>query len=541
MRVRPNARHVRLHGPGTWLRACAVVALIASCSVSTAFAAPPMTSAVQQCPVDSPKIDRHTFLRALSLDLRGSVPSVAELKALNSKADVSDATIDAWLASPEFATQAVRRHRDLFWNNISNVRAPRNQTYLRRSGTLYWRSGGNIALYIRGDRVGCLDEPATWDADGQIVFKTQPDGTKREGWVMVAPYWAPTTKIKVCAHDAQAILVSPTGKTCGQEGTFYDPYCGCGPNLRWCHYGPTSSQVMKSFAESLERSIREMISKDAPYTELFTKKSMWINGPMVFFYKHQLHQLRVRMKPAPFDVSKMPNLKYTDVNKWVEMPLGAHHAGALTHPAFLLRFQTNFARANRFYNTFLCQPFQAPETGIDLSAVTETSQPDLQQRAGCKYCHALLGPVASFWGRWTESGAGFLNKLDFPATRPDCEKCAQTGQLCSAECKRYYLTKASADSEKPYLGMLNAYVFRQDVHKHYVEQGPRLMALSAVADNRLPRCVARRTAEWLVGRELEGEELDWAQGLALDFVKNGYRFRSLVRDIVTSDIYRRVR
>ncbi len=525
----------------SWVVLCLVAAGVVGGASAVASAAPPMTSAIQQCPVDTPALDRYTYLRALSLDLRGSVPNVAELKALNSTADVPDNIIDGWLASKAFADQAVRRHRDLLWNNIVNVRAPLAPTYLRKTGQLYWRGGGNTSIYVRGDRVPCLDVPATWDGDGQIIYKQQADGTKREGWVMVSPYWAPTTKIKVCAHDAQATLVSPTGKTCGETGTFYDPFCGCGPNLRWCHYGSSNVVVMQSFAQSLDRAISELILNDAPYTHLFTAKTLWVNGPMVFFYQHQLHQIRLRMTPAPFDVAKLPKLAYSDVDKWVEIPLGPQHAGVLTHPAFLLRFQTNFSRANRFYNTFLCQPFQAPATGIDVSAVTATNQPDLQQRPGCKYCHALLGPVSSFWGRWTESGAGFLNKIDFPPTHPDCETCAKTGQLCTADCKNYYLTKASADAEKPYLGMLQAYVFRQDVHKHYVEQGPRLMALGAVADNRLPRCVALRTAEWLVGRELEGEELDWAQGLALDFVKNGYRFRSLVRDIVTSDLYRRVR
>ncbi|MCO4761044.1 MAG: hypothetical protein KC502_06035 [Myxococcales bacterium] len=508
---------------------------------AAAVATPPMSNPLQVCPVDAPKLDRFTFLRSLSLDLRGNVPTVGELQQLKGHKDVPESTIDAWLSSDEFAVQAVRRHRDLFWNNITNVRAPANPTYLRKSGQLYWRSGGNVAIYVRGDRVPCLNKPATWDADGQIEYTEQADGTKREGYVLVSPYWAPNNKIKVCAHDAQAIKVSPAGKTCGGYGTYHDPHCGCGPNLRWCHYGASNTVLMQSFSNSLDRSVAELIKKDAPYIELFTNKTMWVNGPIVFFYQHQLHQTRIRMEPAPFDVSKLPKLAYTDINKWVEIPLGSQHAGALTHPAFLLRFQTNFARANRFYNTFLCQPFQAPASGIDVSAVTATSQPDLQQRPGCKYCHALLGPVSSYWGRWTESGAGFLNKADFPATRADCETCAKTGQLCSTECRRYYLTKATADPEKPFLGMLNAYVFRQDVHKHYIEQGPRLMALGAVADNRLPRCVAKRTAEWLVGRQLQGKELEWAQELALDFVKNGYRFRSLVRDIVTSDIYRRVR
>ncbi len=524
---------------GRWRRvalALAVVSLAAS-----AHAAPPMSSAQQACPVDAPKLDRFTFLRALSLDLRGTIPSVSELQAVASEPDVPASTVDAWLASTAFASQAVRRHRDLLWNNITNVRAPQNQTYLRKSGQLYWRGGGNVAFYVRGDRVPCLNKPATWDADGHLVFEEQADGTKREGYVLVSPYWAPNTKIKVCGHDAQATVASPTGKVCGQAGTYYDPYCGCGPQLRWCHYGATSTEMMRAFASSMERSVAEIIKDDRPYTDLFTNKTMWVNGPIVFFYQHQLHQTRIRMEPAPLDVAKLPKLAYTDKDKWVKIELGAEHAGLLTHPAFLLRYQTNRARASLFYSTFLCQPFTAPDTGIDVAGVAAVSEPDLQKRSGCKYCHGLLEPVAAFWGRWVESGAGYLNKTDFPEFRADCETCAKTGQLCSTECNRYYMTKALSDSEKAFFGMMNAFVFRRPEHKHHVAHGPRLMALAAVADNRLPRCVARTTAAWLLGRELTQAELPWADELALDFVKGGYRYRSLIRDVVLSDTYRRVR
>ena len=43
---------------------------------------------------------------------------------------------------------------------------------------------------------------------------------------------------------------------------------------------------------------------------------------------------------------------------------GPAHAGVLTSPAYLLRFQTHRARANRFHVSFLCQPFVAPDGGL---------------------------------------------------------------------------------------------------------------------------------------------------------------------------------
>jgi len=298
---------------------------------------------------------------------------------------------------------------------------------------------------------------------------------------------------------------------------------------------------MGSFGTSIERLVRSVISEHRPYTDLFTAKSIAVNGPMVFFFKYQSQLTQPLRVDPPMDVSKLPNLAWSEVDKWVEVPVGKQHAGLMTHPAFLLRFQTNRARANRFYNTFLCQPFQAPEDGIDVSAVAVVSEPDLQKRAGCKYCHGLLEPVAAYWGRWTESGSTFLPKDVYPPFDVNCETCALTGLLCSQTCKQDYKIKAYAEAEKPFLGMLYAYVFRRAEHVHHVENGPRLMALSAIADNRLPRCLASRTAGWLFGRSLNKAEKIWTDGLATEWVQGGYSFHQLVGAIVTSDTYGRVR
>ncbi|MFT5434346.1 MAG: hypothetical protein ACI9OJ_005059, partial [Myxococcota bacterium] len=198
-------------------------------------------------------------------------------------------------------------------------------------------------------------------------------------------------------------------------------------------------------------------------------------------------------------------------------------------------------RANRFYNAFLCEPFQPPAGGIPFADEAAIHQPDLQKRAGCKYCHSLLEPSSSFWGRWPENGAGYLEPAEFPPLREDCLACAQTGQNCSADCNLYYLTKPVASEQTPYLGKLSAYEFRRPEHEQNVEVGPRVLALSAVVDHRVPTCAARRTAEWLLNRELQPDEGPWLESLANEFVADGYRYRSLVKAILTSPVYRRVR
>jgi hypothetical protein len=53
--------------------------------------------------------------------------------------------------------------------------------------------------------------------------------------------------------------------------------------------------------------------------------------------------------------------------------------------------------------------------------------------------------------------------------------------------------------------------------------------------------VARRTAEWLLGRSPDPWEDAWVQELADGFVASDLRYRQLVKAIVLSDNYRRAR
>ena len=82
----------------------------------------------------------------------------------------------------------------------------------------------------------------------------------------------------------------------------------------------------------------------------------------------------------------------------------------------------------------------------------------------------------------------------------------------------------------------------REVDLENVDQGPRALAIRGVATGQLDRCVATRTAEWLLGREVDVErEAEWIAALALDFAAAEYSYRELVRAIVLSESYRRVR
>ena len=208
------------------------------------------------CLEAEPTTDKYQYLRSLSVALRGTPPSLDEYEALHGLDDVPDAWIDDWLNSVAFSQQVSRFHRSLLWNRVDN-RTPYNHWGIQGGGPGQPAATGyHLQVIYRGKHVGCLDEPATFDANGEIVgFWNEALQATQEGYVMVAPYWDPENPIKVCAYNAQTNLISPTGTVCGTTESKVDPKCGCGPNLIWC--GPLSVEdtVLKYLGQAVEKTI----------------------------------------------------------------------------------------------------------------------------------------------------------------------------------------------------------------------------------------------------------------------------------------------
>jgi hypothetical protein len=109
---------------------------------------------------------------------------------------------------------------------------------------------------------------------------------------------------------------------------------------------------------------------------------------------------------------------------------------------------------------------------------------------------------------------------------------------CSDACARYYVTNLVSSESDDYAGMLQALEFRLPEHIDNLLLGPRRLVTSAVADGRLPDCVSQTAATWLLGREPTDEEKPWIDELSADFVHSGFSYRSLIRDVLTSPVYR---
>ncbi|MFT7582204.1 MAG: hypothetical protein ACI9MR_003886 [Myxococcota bacterium] len=495
----------------------------------------------QVCEPLSEQIDAYKALRATSLDLRGTLPTMEEYAAVEADPEMSSDLVDEWLQSDAFAERAVRIHRDLLWNNVDDLILVNTRGRLSARGGLYFRGGGQASRY-RILNVECNDEPAQYNADGSFVFTDMPDGSLREGWIWVNPFWAPDTQIKVCGLDAQDAATSPTGTDCATVEGLSDVGCGCGPNMRRCTTTAAERLVRTALAEEIEHRIRDVVERDASYLELLTGDKAYFNGPLVHYWKYQTAFPRMAVSPAPIPLERLPDLEFTDVDTWVAVEMGPQHSGILTSTAYLLRFQTNRARANRFFNAFVCQPFNAPSGGVPVADEAAQTEPDLQVRHGCEYCHALLEPAASHWGRWGERGATYLSPIDHPPFDAECELCATSGLPCSARCNGSYTVKSLDPKEDAFIGWLKPYTFRRPEHRVFVEEGPKYLVYSTIVDGRLPMCVARSTAERFLGRTLDDDTDEaWLADVAREFVASGYRYRAVVKAVLEHPSYRRVR
>ena len=194
--------------------------------------------------------DKYGLLRSMSLAVRGTLPEMSEYEGLANVDAVPELWLDEWFASEAFAKQTQRFFDNLLWPNITNNNLFVNNALV--SGDPMWRRGSFSRTY-RGSFVGCDNVPAEFDPQTGAILTHLKDGNQVEGYVMVSPYWAPDTQIKVCAFDAQINQLSPSGNRCDTTQGNGDAGCGCGPDLRWCATGANSRLIAESIALDFQK------------------------------------------------------------------------------------------------------------------------------------------------------------------------------------------------------------------------------------------------------------------------------------------------
>jgi hypothetical protein len=536
----------------------AVISLASVTSIASADDAAPICA-----PIDS--IDRFRLLRQISLDLLGRIPTEAEYAAIRGATDVEDAIVGAMLETDEFHARMRGYHRATLWgslDDVANIVSSRHRIASARVGANdVWFASLSGGIFRGDNGVSCVDVAHTrFDAAGHALPLvegyhsgtvlgapaprnadrcTDGEGCRIDGWVMVRPYWAPDTEIRVCAFDAQAVAMGLDGP-CGAS-VVNDRGCGCGPEMRYCltaGANGTEAAVRAALVEEPLRIFEDVLRSGGDYFDALRTDHTFMNGPVAHYYRYTT--AGVTFEPA---MTAIPDIAWSD-STWRRVERSEPHSGVLTTLLFLMRFASHRARANRYYTAFLCQPFESPAEGLPPATDPCSSDPNLATRCGCASCHERLEPAAAHWGRWRFNGTfGFLDGTALPLHNASCETC--TGSRCSAFCNQYYITErnaTNADELAMWRGTLHAAAWRTDAEVATIDEGPSALLEREGAEDALGRCAARSLAQHLLGRELSAEEgLSWLPELASDFAASGNDFRELVRAIVRDPRYRSIR
>ena len=524
------------------------IGIVSLAAVLVAGAAPALVAAQSPeicAPVE--KLDKYRYLRQLTLDLYGRIPTVEEYERLHTLEDVSEEIVDEMIGSPEFYEKLRGYHRNLLWSNLGDDDLV-GQTVQESGDETFrvWLNRGKRDDY-RGRDVDCLDmEHTNFDAEGRPLPMVENylegdcaggEGCTMDGWVDMEPYWAPGTTIRVCAFDAQPHTdATPRDngdpRTCDESGDD-DPLCGCGPNLRYCTARNANyDAVHDALLEEPARLFEQVISAGEPYTNAFSTSRTAMNGTLAHYYRYLADDNDAELKNAP-------ELPYTA--DWQQVDRESYHSGILTTLGFLRRFASHRARVNRLYTAFLCTPFVAPSGGLPPATDDCSLNPDLSSRCGCATCHETLEPATTHWGRW-EEGDDFVYMENIDTFSNNCANCEKGS--CSNYCKTFYITRelettpGSVDEE---LGKLKTLAWRTEEEIAALDAGPSALVERPELQQQIATCAVRNFAEQVFGRELSDDErTGWLTEKAASFSAGGHDFLQMVKDVVTDDRYRRI-
>jgi hypothetical protein len=380
------------------------------------------------------------------------------------------------------------------------------------------------------------------------TFATQRGCVQREGWVMAdAPFWdaSGASQVAACAIEAQSRDVNPaTLASCDGSGFLSDRSCGCGTRFRRCEAGDQSVYEARVAAINDEplRITDAVLRRDEDYFQILTSRRSFINGVLASLYRENQAIGALAISP-PAAREALPDLAYSaPADDWVEYLRGDNASGVLTTPAWLYRFPTQRARVAQFYEAFLCKAFSPPADAVSPDPEDSCNRENnLAKRCGCNYCHATIEPTGAHWGRFGERNAQYLDAISFPKFDAKCRDCALAGNTgCDGECGNYVMQAYDGDGASS-LGMLKTFLYRNESDEPNVAGGPRMLVERMLQTGDLERCVVSRIWSEFLGRPMTSEERElYLDSLAQAFLEEGRNLKQLIRQVVTSDAYRRI-
>jgi hypothetical protein len=304
--------------------------------------------------------------------------------------------------------------------------------------------------------------------------------------------------------------------------------------------------VLSSMREQLLRLVDDYTDGTRPYSELVTTKRSWINWALTHYFRYLGKRQSFSRTQNFYQASdgELPDLPYTAADTWMEIERKDPHAGILTLPAYLLRFQTNRGRANRYRIAFEGQYFQPPSTK-DTGCNKEGD--DLTQRCVCRSCHVTLEPVAAYFGQLTEAGSASLH--DFERGFPTLKQCnSGISPTSVAWCDRFYVNVP--DLVDPDIREYKLKALRYEDAEHpdvgpHFDAGPGALAKADIESGLFHEVATRHMFEFLMKREpnLDATSLDY-EGDLIKTIAAEFRahdnLKLLVERLVKLPAYRRM-
>lgn len=337
--------------------------------------------------------------------------------------------------------------------------------------------------------------------------------------------------------------------------------CGCGVGLERCLPGDSFGNDPRAFSvptrmplgpdapfdlgpqaqsqwhrlwwgQEAVRFLDDLFTTDRDFREVLTGRHTFVNGPLAQFYKHVSGATCCGngfyfgyAQPEPLlDPARLPAVPVHQTNDWRRVDdRGEQAAGLLTMPIFLTKYGTRRARAHVVYNAFMCREFTAGNV-----ALMPSTEPNLMLRPGCATCHATLEPLSAHFARVLESDWTYLPPAKFPLNSALCR--LQNGNM-PGYCRGYYDPAFSSADGGALRGSYGS--------SANAETGPAGLARTITASPEFASCVVRNVSASLLGRALNIDDKALHDRLTAAFTQSGMRMRTLVRELVQSDAYRR--
>ena len=250
-------------------------------------------------------------------------------------------------------------------------------------------------------------------------------------------------------------------------------------------------EVKADMPEQTLRTIVELlVREERDYRELFTSRTTFMTRAL-----GQVYGLPVRPGRDPW-------VRY-------ELPADEGRAGLLTQMSFLAAFSHDgrsspTLRGQALRELLLCQAVPDPPADVDFSLLEDTENVELRTARDrlavhrsnpvCAGCHRITDPIGLTLENFDGVGAWRTTENGAPID--------VSGELDGTQVS-----------------------------------GPVALGAAVSRHPALPRCLARRVAEYALRRSLTPRDLPWAAEMASRFAEEGYRLPALLGAVATSPAF----